>query len=157
MKVKEVISQLQEITLRDFKSCFQEKWYWCHMNYCICSFDESRKNWKYLPICQESCKSYENQSRCKKILLHLNTIIKSLVKYCEFVELLVSMNCAICPNYKVGSKNCIYNIAGKCFVFHEKALFLRGLFPSQKPTKMFRLVVLSFSWKIKLGGKWKNG
>ena len=77
--------------------------------------------------------------------------------YCEFVELLVSINCTIYPNYKVGSKNCISNIAGKCFVFHEKALFLRGLFPSQKLTKMFRLVILSFSWKIKLGGKWKNG
>ena len=96
-------------------------------------------------MCQESCKSYENQSRCKKLLSHWNTAIKSLVKYCEFVEMFVSMDCTRYPNYKEGSRNYIYNIAGKCFVFYEKALFLRRIFPSQTPIKMFRLVVLSFS------------
>lgn len=147
-----MISQYQNVSLHDVKSCFAKKWYWCHLSYCVCSFDKFKRKWKYLPICQETCESYQNLSRCKKVIPHLNAIPKYFVKYCKFAELFMAMDCTRYPKYESG--NCIYNILGKCFAFVEKTLHFRGFLLWKTSPNMFRLVYWFFlengvRWQVK--------
>lgn len=150
-----MISQYQNVSLHDVKSCFAKKWYWCHLSYCVCSFDKFKRKWKYLPICQETCESYQNLSRCKKVIPHLNAIPKYFVKHCKFAELFMAMDCTRYPKYESG--NCIYNILGKCFAFVEKTLHFRGFLLWKTSPNMFRLVYWFFLEKwSKVAGERDN-
>ena len=111
-RVKEVLNQIPNITVREMKNCIAKaKCSWCYLSHSLCSFDPIKKDWKYLPICQETCKSYQNLRPCAKLLLQLNHIIKDLVKYCRHVKSLVALDCTRYPKHK--SDNCFYEIPGK--------------------------------------------
>lgn len=116
MRATEVLNHFHNITIREVKNCAaKSKRSWCFSSYAVCSFDRIKKVWKYLPICQETCKSYENLKPCAKLLLKLNQVIKDVVKYCKHVEIFLALDCTRYPKYK--SDNCFYLIPGRLIDF----------------------------------------
>lgn len=124
MRVKEVLNQFPNITVREMKTCIAKaKCSWCYLAYSVCSFDRTKKTWKYLPMCQETCKSYQNLRPCAELLLKLNHIIKDLVKYCRYVKIFVALDCTRYPKHK--SDNCFYLIPGKHIDFFVMIFLLK--------------------------------
>lgn len=138
-RVKEVLNPFPNITVRGMKSCIAKaKCSWCYLSHSVCSFDHIKKDWKYLPMCQETCKSYENLEPCAKLLLQLNHMIKDLVKYCRYVKIFKALDCTRYPKHK--SDNCFYVIPGK----HNDFVTMMLLFQR------------SGYWSCVSVGKWRN-
>ena len=97
----------------DLKNCADEmKWLLCNMFFSKCIHSTITNEWKYIPVCQESCYSFITTKHCFPIS---NFIFKSWRKIgiiCpKFLEKNRMINCSFYP--RSGSKECQYRIFGK--------------------------------------------
>lgn len=108
--------------IEDIKNCVEEsKWLICNHYFPKCMYDTIANQWRYIPVCQESCHSFLSTKHCLPIMNFLSFVWKRIGITCPKVpeNNEFPVNCSVYP--KSGFKECQYHIFGKfiflCFLY----------------------------------------
>ena len=99
--------------IKDIKKCADESmWLFCNMFFPTCKHDGKTNQWRYIPPCRESCRSFLNTKHCIPFFKFAIFVWDKIVIACPNVaEHNEVNNCSVYP--RSGSKECQYRIFGK--------------------------------------------
>lgn len=108
--IYKIIPTITVNLLEHIKNCYTEsKWLLCNMAFAKCLHDTVKNEWKYMPVCQESCHSFRATKDCLPVVNFVYEGWKNIAKECpKFTEHGI-LNCSDYPK----SKECQYHIFGK--------------------------------------------
>ena len=104
---------ITEKLIQDLKKCADEmKWLLCNLYFSKCKHSTITNEWKYIPVCQESCYSFINTKHCIPVSNFVFEGWQKIGIICpEILEKNEMINCSLFP--LSGSKECQYSIVGK--------------------------------------------
>lgn len=109
--------------IQDLKKCADEmKWLLCNLYFSKCIHSTITNEWKYIPVCQESCYSFITTKHCLPVS---NFVFKGWQEIGiirpAFLEKNEMINCSL---YSLsGSNECQYSIVGKLVLLLLNAFY----------------------------------
>ena len=122
-KINSITPIITEKLIQDLKKCADEmKWLLCNLYFSKCIHSTITNEWKYIPVCQESCYSFITTKHCLPVS---NFVFKGWQEIGiirpEFLEKNEMINCSL---YSLsGSNECQYSIVGKLVLLLLNAFY----------------------------------
>lgn len=111
--INTITPTITEKLKEDFKNCVDEiKWLLCNVFFSKCIYSTITNNWRYIPVCQESCYSFITTKHCLPVLTFIYKAWQEIgIKCPKVLEKNEMINCSLYP--RSGSRECQYCIFGK--------------------------------------------